>query len=272
MKIAALILTFNEEINISECLNSLNFVDEMYVIDSFSSDNTVSIAEKEGAIVYERDFDTYSAQRNFGFDKIPSHIDWILMFDADERIPTDLKNEILEKIKNVDQSISSFNLRRKDIIFGKWLKRSTGYPTWAPRVFKNGSVKVEREINEQYLVNGKTLNLKGHFLHYPFSKGIHWWLNKHNVYSAMEAEKLIIEVKTKFNFFKLFSKNKMEIRKAQKNLFYRLPYRPQIMFFSLYILRLGFLDGKAGYTYCKLRKTYEWMIELKMNEIRSKTN
>ena len=64
----------------------------------------------------------------------------------------------------------------------------------------------------------------------------------------------------------------MEIRKAQKNLFYRLPYRPQIMFFSLYILRLGFLDGKAGYTYCKLRKTYEWMIELKMNEIRSKTN
>ena len=90
------------------------------------------------------------------------------MFDADERIPLDLKNEILHKIQNADENICSFRVRRKDIVFRKWLKRSTGYPTWAPRVFKNGFVKVDREINEEYIINGDSQNLDAHFLHYPF--------------------------------------------------------------------------------------------------------
>lgn len=266
MKIAALILTFNEEINIKECINSLKFVDEIYLIDSYSSDRTVEIGKSEGAIVFKRKFDNYSAQRNFGFKKISSDTDWILMFDADERIPCDLRYEILDRINNVNDNISSFRIRRKDIVFGKWLKRSTGYPTWAPRVFKNGYVKVEREINEEYLIDGECLNLKGHFLHFPFNKGIHWWFNKHNNYSTMEAEKLSIEIKNKFNFSKLFSKDPMFRRKAQKQLFYRLPLRPYLMFFILYFVRFGFLDGIAGYKYCKLRKTYEWMIDLKMRD------
>tara|TARA_B100001287_G_scaffold174368_1_gene146938 strand:- start:5668 stop:6489 length:822 start_codon:yes stop_codon:yes gene_type:complete len=266
-KTAALILTYNEEINIKSCIDSLKFVNEIYVIDSFSNDNTVEIAKEEGATVLQRKFDTYSSQRNFALMQIPSKIDWVLMFDADERIPINLQKEILLKINNVKNNVVSLRIRRKDIFLGKWIKRSSGYPTWAPRVFRNGFVKVEREINEEYILNGLSENLNEHFLHYPFSKGIHWWFQKHNLYSTMEAEKLSLETRNRFSFFNLFSSDPMIKRKAQKQLFYRLPFRPNLMFFLLFFVRLGFLDGIAGYYYCKLRKTYEWMIEIKMKNI-----
>ena len=84
----------------------------------------------------------------------------------------------------------------------------------------------------------------------------------------MEAKKLKSEVKSKLNYKGLISKDSLARRKALKQLFYRLPFRPHIMFFSLYFLRFGFLDGLEGYNYCKLRKTYEWMIQLKMKEVK----
>jgi len=266
MKVAALILTYNEEINIKACINSLKFADKIYVVDSFSTDKTTAISEKLGATVLQRRFDTYADQRNFAFNQINSEYDWILMFDADEIITSDLKIEILNELKDCNKDITSFRLRRKDIFNGKWLKKSSGYPTWAPRIFRNGFVKVERAINEEYIVRGKSKNLKEHFLHYPFNKGIHWWFHKHNNYSSMEAKKLKLEAKSKLNYKWLLDKDPLVRRKSLKQLFYRLPFRPQIMFFSLYFFRFGFLDGSAGYNYCKLRKTYEWMIQLKMEE------
>lgn len=267
IKIAALILTYNEEINITACIKSLHFVDQVFVFDSFSNDNSVSLAKEEGAEVFQRKFDNYASQRNEAFKKIPEIYDWIIMLDADERMTPELESELLEELKIVEYGVTIFRVRRKDIIFNKWIKRSTGYPTWAPRLIKNGCVTVEREINEEYITDGKIGYLKEHFLHFPFNKGIEWWFQRHNVYSSMEAKKLSIEIKEQYHIKNLFSKDPMIRRKAQKQLFYRIPCRPQIMFFTLFIFRLGFLDGKEGYTYCKLRKTYEWMIDLKIKEL-----
>jgi glycosyltransferase involved in cell wall biosynthesis len=267
LKIAALILTYNEEINITACIKSLHFVDQVFVFDSFSNDNSVSLAKEEGAEVFQRKFDNYASQRNEALKAVPELFDWVLMIDADERITAELEVEILDVLRNVESKNTMYCVRRKDMLNGKWLKHSSGYPTWFPRFFKNNSVTVEREINEEYITTGEISNLQNHLLHYPFNKGIEWWFQRHNVYSSMEAVKLNIEIKEHYSAKGIMSKDPMKRRKAQKQLLYRIPCRPQIMFFALFILRLGFLDGKQGYLYCKLRKTYEWMIDLKVKEL-----
>lgn len=267
--IAAIILTFNEEINIVKCINSISFCNTIIVLDSFSTDNTKLLAKNAGADIIERKFDNYSAQRNFALSSVPKKYSWILMVDADEEITIPLKNEILEVILYSDK-IDMFRVRRKDFLHGKWLKYSSGYPTWFPRLFKNGKVKVKREINEEYSCNGQEAKLKGHLFHYPFSKGLNWWFTKHNKYSDMEAKLMLTEVNVKFNISNLFSSSPVVRRQAQKKLSYKIPFRPLFVFFAFYILRGGFLDGKVGYQFCKMRKIYETMIDLKFKALESK--
>lgn len=267
--ISALILTYNEENIIDESLKALDFVDNIVVFDSFSNDRTVEIAKKHNAVIIQREFDNYASQRNAALKEISQEYDWILMVDADEIVTPELKDEILSLASSSAEGHSMYRVRRKDMFQGKWIKQSSGYPTWFPRLFKNGQVTVEREINEEYIVQGTEGKLQKHLLHYPFNKGISWWFDKHNRYSQMEALKLKEELKESVIMSHLLSKDPVLRRKTQKRLIYKLPFRPLIVFVGLYIIRGGFLNGKAGYTFCKLRKTYEWMIELKMKELKS---
>lgn len=260
--ISALILTLNEEKILPLCLEALSFVDEIIVLDSYSSDRTVSIAKSHGARVVQREFDNYANQRNAGLNEVKS--DWVLMVDADEIVSEELRQEIL-KVTRSDSSVSMYRIRRKDFFQGKWLKYSSGYPTWFPRLFKNGHVKVEREINEEYLTEGGVSNLNEHLLHFPFNKGINWWFEKHNLYSSMEAKKMICEIKEPLKVRTLFSKDPVVRRKFLKRLSYRVPFRPQVIFLSFFLIRKGFMDGSIGYTYCRMRAIYEMMIEVKFN-------
>ena len=107
LKIAALILTYNEEINITACIKSLHFVDQVFVFDSFSNDNSVSLAKEEGAEVFQRKFDNYASQRNEAFKKIPEIYDWIIMLDADERMTPELESELLEVLRNIESGSPS---------------------------------------------------------------------------------------------------------------------------------------------------------------------
>ncbi len=264
--IIGLILTFNEEININACIDSLHFCDNIIVFDSFSTDRTVDIAKAAGATVLQRKFDNYAAQRNAALQYVPENVKWILMIDADERITPELQHEIISNISQKDNSNTLYRVRRKDQFMGRWIKRSSGYPTWFPRLFRNGQVTVDREINEEYNTQGNIANLNNHLMHYPFSKGLAWWIERHNKYSSMEVKTLSSEFKQSIPWSLALSQDAVERRKFQKQLIYRLPGRPQIMFLALYILRRGFLDGKAGYQYCKLRMMYETMIDLKIQE------
>ena len=265
--ICALVLTYNEEIIISKCLDALDFADELVVFDSFSTDETVSIAKKKGAKIFQRTFDNYSNQRNEALKKVPKDTDWVLMVDADEIVSVSLKKEILEVVKS--EEVSMYRVRRMDIFQDKWLKYSSGYPTWFPRLFKNGDIEVQREINEEYITKGKIAHLEEHLLHYPFNKGLTYWFTKHNIYSEMEAQLMLNEINDKTSFLKLFNSSPVVRRKAQKRLSYKLPFRPYFVFFAFYVLKRGFLDGKAGYQFCTMRKLYETMIELKFNALRS---
>lgn len=266
--VSALILTYNEENILSQCLEALDFVDEIIVFDSFSSDNTIEIAQSFKAKIFQRKFDDYASQRNAAIRAVDPHTEWILMIDADEIVTSELKNELLEVIKNGNKDITMYRVRRKDFFQNKWIKQSSGYPTWFPRFFKKNCVIVEREINEEYITTGKEGKLKEHLMHYPFNKGLTYWFNKHNIYSEMEALKMLEEIGEPLRLSGLFSKNPILRRKTQKRLSYKIPFRPHFVFFAFYIIRGGFLNGRAGYTFCKLRKIYETMIDLKFKALK----
>ena len=120
-----------------------------------------------------------------------------MMIDADERVTPELHKEILMNISKKSNQTTMYRIRRKDQFMNKWIKNSSGYPTWFPRLFKNSKVTVQREINEEYNTTGVISNLENHLIHYPFSKGLAWWFEKHNVYSSMEAKVLKEELKRK---------------------------------------------------------------------------
>jgi glycosyltransferase involved in cell wall biosynthesis len=260
--ISAIILTYNEENILPKCLEALSFVDEILVFDSFSTDKTLHIAESFNTIIKQRTFDNYSNQRNAALKSINPKSKWILMVDADEIVTEELKNEILKKII-LENDVTMYTVRRKDYFNGKWLRFSSGYPTYFPRLFKNRTCEVVREINEEYKTTGSISRLKSHLLHYPFNKGLDWWFQKHNTYSTMESEKIKTEIEESLEISKLFSSNVSERRKFFKRLSFRLPFRPNILFFSFFVLRLGFLDGYNGYIYCRMRKIYDSMINIK---------
>ena len=269
---SALVLTLNEEKNIKRCLQSLAWCDDIVVLDSFSTDETQHIAREFGVRIYQRRFDNYASQRNFGLHQVKYKNDWVLMLDADEIVSEELKEEIEKILRNTKSDNSMYRMRRKDHLFNKWIKHSSGYPTWFGRMVRPDMVTVKRAINEEYHTDGKVEYLTGHLLHYPFNKGISHWINKHNKYSSMEAELLVNETISKIYIKDIWNFDPVVRRKALKKIIYSLPGRPVLIFFALYILRMGILDGKPGFIYCLLRAYYEFIINVKAKEIKRRNN
>lgn len=267
--ISAVILTLNEEINIVACIRTLkSWCQDIVVFDSFSADRTVALAEAEGARVFQRKFDNYAAQRNAALTTVDYPGEWVLMVDADERWGEDIGQLILSAV--VDERYAGtdiFHFQRKDIFWGRWLKHNIGGNTWSGRLLHLKNVEVQRDINEEYHCQGKKTYLYGlRFEHYPFNNGIAFWIARHNRYSDMEAVRLAAERKNPVEWRLLWGRDPVLRRKSAKQLLYRLPCRPLIMFITLYFLKLGFLDGKAGFDYSLLRSIYEYLIDLKIRE------
>jgi glycosyltransferase involved in cell wall biosynthesis len=270
MNISILILTYNEELNLKGCLESVSFSDDVVVLDSESSDATVRIAKSFNATVQTRPFDNYAAQRNFGLSYTFKH-KWILMLDADERVSDELAAELGSVITS-DNSHSLYRLRRKDFFLGRWIKRASGYPTWFGRLVKKGEVWVERDINEEVFTKGRIGFLKEHLIHFPFNKGVHYWVERHNRYSSMEAKRLVAERTEAVPWKYALSKDPSLRRKFAKQILYRLPFRPFVVFLGLYFLKGGFLDGKAGFTFSCMRAQYEFLISIKTQELKRRGN
>ena len=266
--ISVLILTLNEESNLPICLPSLSWCDDIVVLDSYSDDKTEELALAAGARFTQRAFDNYAAQRNYGLNDIEYKHKWLLMVDADESVPPELVAEIQEHLQHGTNGTTIYRMRRKDHFWGKWIKHSSGYPTWFGRLIKIGSVQVEREINEEYVTDGEVGYLQEHLYHYPFNKGIASWIDKHNRYSTMEARLLVEGGLATPSFADFFSSDPTDRRRAVKGIVYRMPGRPLAMFFALYFIKRGFLDGSAGFVFSVLRAFYEFMINCKVKELK----
>lgn len=265
--ISVLILTLNEELNLGECLESCAWSDDIVVFDSFSTDRTPEIAARPGVRFIQRRFDNYAAQRTAALATVQFRHPWVLMVDADERTPGDLAAEMQRAVAGAAPDIVMFRMRRKDFFLGKWLRRSSGYPTWFGRLVRPARVRIEREINEEYIADGKVVHLQSHLLHFPFNKGIAHWYERHNRYSSMEAIAKLSLRSTALPLKSLLHIDPIGRRRALKQFAYRLPMRPSIWFLYLYVFRLGFLDGRAGLAFSRMRASYEMIIDLKALEL-----
>ena len=267
MSVSIFILTLNEEHNIEACLQSVAFSDDVVVLDSISSDETCALAEANGARVVQRNFDNWAAHQNWAMANIEFKHKWVFYLDADERMTPALEAEILAISANVDEFRRGFSVGRTNYFMGRTITHC--YPA-VPiiRFFQPEHIRYERLVNPIALVDGETGHLQHRFLHYNFSKGLTEWFDKHNKYSLSEAIEGLKAIREKDPDVSLLSKDPALKRVALKNLALHLPGRPFAKFAYLYFFRMGFLDGRAGFTYCVLQSIYEYLIDLKMWELK----
>lgn len=266
--VSVIVLTFNEEINLPRCLESLRWCDDVVVLDSFSTDATTEIARNSGVRLFQRKFDDYATQRNYALKEVEYQHPWVLMVDADEVVPEKLVQEIGEVLASCKEEVTLFRMRRKDFFLGQWIKHSSSYKElWFGRLMRIGRVWVERAINEEFHTDGKVALLHSSVLHYPFNKGFHSWLEKHNKYSSMEAELKFHQGGYQWKWSDFWHADPAKKRKALKALVYSLPGRPLVMFIGRYLVKGGVMDGRAGFTYCILKTIYEYMIDCKVREL-----
>lgn len=265
--VSVLILTRDEEVNLPRCLNSLKDFDDVVVLDSNSTDRTREIAAAAGARVVVRAFDDYARQRNYGLTEIPYRHRWLLMVDADETVPEDLRREISLAMEGPVDGVSQFRMRRKDFFMGRWICRSSG-SAWFGRLMRLGEVRVVRDVNEQYETEGGFGNLQGHLHHFPFAKGFEHWIDKHNRYSSMEAAIMLRDRGRAVEWREIFAADALVRRWALKAFAQRFaPARPLLYFLWLYLRHGGFLEGRAGLRYCILKAYAEFITDCKYQEL-----
>ena len=266
--VSILVLTLNESANIGACLQSVAGFDDVTVLDSFSSDGTQDLARSLGANVVERRFDNWAAHQNWAMEHVPFRHPWVFYLDADERMTPELQAEIAAIAADRTRPEVAYYCGRRNWFMGTWIRHAMP-PGMIMRFFRPERVRFERLVNPVPVIDGPHGYLRNHFEHHNFSKGLSEWIAKHNTYSqfeAMEGMKLLAGAPPSLG--RLLGRDAFDRRKALKELSFRMPLRPLAKFLWMYLLKRGFLDGRAGFTYCRLQAMYEYMIVVKMAELR----
>jgi glycosyltransferase involved in cell wall biosynthesis len=270
--ISVMIFTLNEELNIQYCLDSVSWCNDIIVVDSGSRDGTRQICEKAGARVFENPFEGFGSQRNWALKNTKPRHEWVLILDADERVTEKLGSEIRNKLHAVDADVGAFRIRRRFYMWGRWLRRSSLYPTWVVRLVRVNRVKfVDRGHAETQIVKGAILELEEDLLD-ENHKGLESWFERQNRYSTRDAQ-YELDISNKSGWWKdLWTTDPLERRAALKVVSAGMPFRPLIYFVYSYLLRGGFLDGAPGLWFCLMRANYQFMVSAKKREMRLKMN
>ncbi len=263
------ILTYNEELDIAACIESAKLSDDIIVVDSYSSDRTVEIARHYPIRLAQNSFESHGRQRTWMLESIPPKHEWVYILEADERMTPELFAECNSAIDHPDYI--GYYVAERVMFMNRWIRRSTQYPRYQLRLFRHGKVwftdygHTEREVCE-----GETSFLKESYPHYTCSKGLSRWIEKHNRYSTDEAKETLDQLETGNVCWQdlFFGKSEVERRRALKDLSLRLPARPLLRFLYMYFLLGGCLDGSAGLAWCTLQAFYEYLILLKVWEMK----
>ena len=272
MNVSVLVLTYNEASNIGDCLASVSWCDDVVVLDSFSTDETVELAEAAGARVLQRPFDDFAGQRNWGLENGGFQHDWVLHLDADERVTPALQRELdAVSARPADAGGPvAYRVASKTMFRGEWLRRSGMYPTYQVRFGRLEALTFEQVGHGQRetLAAEAVGTLAEPLLHYSFSKGLADWFARHNRYSTDEALHAFERSSQRLDGRGLVAADPVRRRRALKALSFRLPFRPFLRFLYMYVVRGGVLDGRPGLEYCLMMATYEYMIGAKLRSLR----
>lgn len=223
-KISAIIITYNEEKNIRRCLSGIDWVDEIVVVDSQSTDDTKKIASLFTSRIFDIKWEGFGKAKDYAKEK--ASCPWILSVDADEVVTEDLKEEI-QRITQSEDSLNGYYIPRKSNFLGKWIKHGGWYPDYVLRLFKKDKAEFSHSlVHEKIELNEEIGYLKSPLLHYTDPSFDHY-LEKLNRYTSLSAEQLS--------------------REGKKAGVLDLIFRPFSTFFKTYFMKRGFLDGGVGF-------------------------
>jgi len=270
------VLTYNEEVNLDQCLRSARgLVSNIFIVDSGSIDQTVEIAHQHGAYVVTHEFTNQAEQFNWALDNLPIQSEWVLRLDADEYLSPELQNEIASTLAQLPPAVSGLYLNRRMMFMGRWIRYGGYYPIWLLRLFRRGKARSEQAEMDEHLVllEGRSLKLHHDFIH-DDHKGLSDWARKHEAYAARQARVLQrMQQKSQTDGItpRLLGNQTERKRWLKQNLYGRSPlfFRAFIYFGYRYFLRLGFLDGVPGLIYHFLQGCwYSFYVDAKVYESR----
>jgi glycosyltransferase involved in cell wall biosynthesis len=273
--ISVVILTLNEEKHIQRCIESLQpIAKNIFIVDSFSTDNTVKISENLGAKVIQNRFINHAVQFQWALDNCPIDTEWVMKMDSDEYLTPELINEIREKLNILQESVSGVYIKRRVYFQDKWIKHGSYYPVWLLRIWRYKSGRMEQRWMDEHikLIGGDSIKFE-HDLIDENLNNLTWWTNKHNNYATREAIDILNILYGFFNHDEveadIFGTQEQKKRWLKKR-YAKLPLftRPFIYFIWRYIFKLGFLDGKQGVIWHFLQGFwYRFLVDAKIYEI-----
>ena len=245
MKITAIVITFNEEANIARALASLEWADEIIVVDSESRDRTTEIARQFTARIIVRPWPGYSAQKNFAAAEA-SH-DWIFSLDADEVVSEALRREI-ESLKQAPApAVAGFEMPRLTFYLGRWVRHSGWYPDHKLRLYDRRRARwVGDYVHEGVAVDGAVARLAGDLLHFTVNDASEHHL-RIDRYTRLAAD--------------------ADYAKGKRASLASIIFSPPLTFIRSYVLKLGFLDGLQGYAIARFAAHYAFLKNLKLWEL-----
>jgi len=280
LPVSVIIPVKNEARNIAACLQSVAWAGEVWVVDSHSTDATVSIAEDFGVRVAQFDYQGgFPKKKNWALRNLPLAHEWILLLDADERVTPELQREIREALSR-DDGADGYYINRKLIFLNRWIKHCGWYPSWNLRLFKHRLGRYEKleaedvenagdvEVHEHVMLEGRAGYLKHDLLHEDF-KSIYHFIERHNRYSNWDARvyhNLASGVGLDDSIGASLFGSPLQRKRFLKRMWARLPFRPLLRFLWMYVVKRGFLDGRAGLIFCTLMTMHEAVISAKMYE------
>ena len=269
----------NEELHIVDCIGSVSWAEDVVVVDSQSTDRTVELAETAGARCVQFHYEIGGVKKkNWALENVDLRHDWVLILDADERIPAGLTDEITQVAKSNGPD-AGYYINRRFYFLHQWIKHCGYYPSWNLRLFRRELGRYElipersgrtgdNEVPEHVILNGKAGRLLTPMEHYAYPT-IDQFMEKHVRYASWEAS---LGQRVSANIEGGPESNPMvasaNVRRKLKRLARRFPFPHWIRFFYHYFIRLGVLDGMAGYILCHLLAEYEFLIWAKTRELR----
>ncbi|HEY8835747.1 MAG TPA: glycosyltransferase family 2 protein [Chthoniobacterales bacterium] len=267
----------NEAENLPRCLASLRWADEIYVVDSQSTDGSERLAEEFGARVVQFEFNgTWPKKKNWALENLPFRNEWVFILDADEVVPAEAEAEFRGAIANAGET-AGYWINRRFMFMGRWLRHAY-YPNWNLRLFRHSLGRYEKltdvatasgdnEVHEHVVVQGLTGRLRSELDHYAFPS-VEVFVEKHNRYSNWEA-RVAVANEGGQSASELQSARVAQRRKL-KQLSQRLPLRPLLRFLYVYLWQRGFLDGREGYYFARMHGFYEFLSVAKTYELKKR--
>jgi glycosyltransferase involved in cell wall biosynthesis len=275
--LSVFVLTKNESSNLAQCLESLDgCCDDIHVVDSFSTDNTIEVAQEYGAIVVQHAFEGHTRQRTWALQNLPFRHDWVIALDADHRVTPELREELKRVFAQPPGDVAGLFVKRRQIFRGRWIRHGGYYPKYMLKVFRHSAAYLDdHEFDYRFYVHGKTGELKHDILEANENEWrISFFIEKHNKFASELAAE---EIKREGGRLPYLVRPSFFGNPDQRTLWLKLVWRhlplyirPFLMFFYRYWLRLGFLDGKEGFIFYFLQTFwFRLLVDIRLEEMRS---